>query len=164
VGHRGKSTARRKLVKEGSENQLLRLGLSPDDSPSLNVRSFIEGEPIRAGGDVMTKGANNTHHYSQHIFTDVQFRHYLSGLLIEVGKNHGIEFAARYPNTAVYTDQVKGTWGHEILQELSVRLFRWLRQDTHDVRIDGPDSSETFEEFDKRFRLEIKAAIEKLKD
>src|SRR5205809_6365160 len=91
------------------------------------------------------------------MYTQVTFGEFLNNVLEQTG----LEFK-EYPNTAIEWNQ--GDWGYEILNDMSVRIFRYAVRD-REIKIDGPkwnDTRETPELFQPRFESAFKAAIASL--
>ena len=91
------------------------------------------------------------------MYTQVTFGEFLNNVL----ERSGLEFE-EYPNTAIQWNQ--GDWGYEILNDMSVRIFRYAVRDreTKIDRLRWSDTQETPELFQPRFESAFKAAIANL--
>ncbi len=91
------------------------------------------------------------------MYTQVTFGEFLNSVL----EQSGIEFK-HYPNIAIEWN--RGDWGYEILNDMSVRVFRFAVSERQ-IEIEGPkwdDRKETRESFQPRFADAFKAAIANL--
>ena len=88
------------------------------------------------------------------MFTQVTFGDFLFGLTQQTE----IEFK-EYPNVAISWND--GDWGYQILNSMSVRVFRYGLQGG-EIKLEGPrwnDTRETRESFQPRFETAFRAAI-----
>ena len=92
------------------------------------------------------------------MYTQVSFGEFLDNVIAQ----SDLEFS-EYPNVAIRWQD--GDWGYEILNDMSVRIFRYgIHGD--EVKLDGPkwhDVEERREAFEPRFENAFKNAVADLK-